>query len=171
MHDVRRTLNLWLVVANNVHILLVAVHTWRILGVVFLWGVYQGILHPTFGIPAGVGRYFDWSDSNSLRIVLKERIQFQTCCHSLEHYRDWGFNHGGHSWFDHCFWIWHFNNDNFPVDSNTYLGGTPCTSAAWNYSLPSKKHRISVSTTGDGKLIIQNSNIFLCICARPRWWW
>ena len=116
-------------------------------------------------------RYFDWSDSNSLRIVLKERIQFQTCCHSLEHYRDWGFNHGGHSWFDHCFWIWHFNNDNFPVDSNTYLGGTPCTSAAWNYSLPSKKHRISVSTTGDGKLIIQNSNIFLCICARPRWWW
>jgi hypothetical protein len=40
---------------NNTTSLLVAVHTWRILGVVFIWGVYQGILHPTFGIPAGVG--------------------------------------------------------------------------------------------------------------------
>ena len=35
--------------------ILVAVHTWRILGVAFLWGVSQGILHPAFGIPAGVG--------------------------------------------------------------------------------------------------------------------
>lgn len=35
--------------------LLVAIHTWRILGVAFLWGVSQGILHPAFGIPAGVG--------------------------------------------------------------------------------------------------------------------
>ena len=35
--------------------LLVAVHTWRILGVAFLWAVSQGILHPAFGIPAGVG--------------------------------------------------------------------------------------------------------------------
>jgi hypothetical protein len=35
--------------------LLVAVHTWRILGVAFLWGVSQGILQPAFGIPAGVG--------------------------------------------------------------------------------------------------------------------
>ena len=35
--------------------LLVAAHTWRILGIVFLWGVSQGILHPAFGIPAGVG--------------------------------------------------------------------------------------------------------------------
>jgi hypothetical protein len=35
--------------------LLIAVHTWRILGVAFLWGVSQGILHPAFGIPAGVG--------------------------------------------------------------------------------------------------------------------
>jgi hypothetical protein len=34
---------------------LIAVHTWRILGVAFLWGVSQGILHPAFGIPAGVG--------------------------------------------------------------------------------------------------------------------
>lgn len=40
---------------NNTTSLLVAVHTWRILGVVFIWGVYQGILHPTFGISAGVG--------------------------------------------------------------------------------------------------------------------
>src|SRR5215204_3853200 len=35
--------------------LLVAVHAWRILGIAFLWGVSQGILHPAFGIPAGVG--------------------------------------------------------------------------------------------------------------------
>ena len=40
---------------NQTTYLLVAVHTWRILGIAFLWGVYQGILHPAFGIPAGVG--------------------------------------------------------------------------------------------------------------------
>ena len=40
---------------NQTTSLLVAVHTWRILGIAFLWGVYQGILHPAFGIPAGVG--------------------------------------------------------------------------------------------------------------------
>jgi hypothetical protein len=33
----------------------VAVQTWRILGFAFLWGVSVGILHPAFGIPAGVG--------------------------------------------------------------------------------------------------------------------
>jgi hypothetical protein len=33
----------------------VAIQTWRILGIAFLWGVSQGILHPAFGIPAGVG--------------------------------------------------------------------------------------------------------------------
>ncbi len=40
---------------NQTTSLLVAVHTWRILGTAFLWGVSQGILHPAFGIPAGVG--------------------------------------------------------------------------------------------------------------------
>lgn len=40
---------------GNTTSLLVAIHTWRIVGVVFLWGVSQGILHPAFGIPAGVG--------------------------------------------------------------------------------------------------------------------
>ena len=40
---------------NKTTSILVAVHTWRILGVAFLWGVFQGILHPAFGIPAGVG--------------------------------------------------------------------------------------------------------------------
>jgi hypothetical protein len=40
---------------NNTTSFLVAIHTWRILGIVFLWGVSQGILHPAFGIPAGVG--------------------------------------------------------------------------------------------------------------------
>jgi hypothetical protein len=33
----------------------VAAQTYRIFGVVFLWGVSQGILHPAFGIPTGVG--------------------------------------------------------------------------------------------------------------------
>ncbi|MFZ0568779.1 MAG: hypothetical protein WAM22_12315 [Nitrososphaeraceae archaeon] len=40
---------------NKTTSLLVAVHTWRILGIFFLWGVSLGILHPAFGIPAGVG--------------------------------------------------------------------------------------------------------------------
>ena len=40
---------------NKTTSLLVAIHTWRILGVAFVWGVFQGILHPAFGIPAGVG--------------------------------------------------------------------------------------------------------------------
>src|SRR5919197_3060173 len=40
---------------NKTTSLLVAAQTYRILGVVFLWGVSQGILHPAFGIPAGVG--------------------------------------------------------------------------------------------------------------------
>src|ERR687887_881233 len=40
---------------NKTTSLLVAVQTYRVLGVAFLWGVSQGILHPAFGIPAGVG--------------------------------------------------------------------------------------------------------------------
>lgn len=40
---------------NKTTSLLIAVHTWRVLGIAFLWGVSQGILHPAFGIPAGVG--------------------------------------------------------------------------------------------------------------------
>jgi len=40
---------------NKTTSLLVAAQTYRILGVVFLWGVSQGILHPAFGIPTGVG--------------------------------------------------------------------------------------------------------------------
>jgi|SRR5206468_2607408 len=35
--------------------ILIALQTWRIVGFAFLWGVSQGILHPAFGIPAGVG--------------------------------------------------------------------------------------------------------------------
>ncbi len=35
--------------------LLVAVHTWRIGGIAFLWGMTQGLLDPAFAIPAGVG--------------------------------------------------------------------------------------------------------------------
>jgi hypothetical protein len=40
---------------NKITSILVAVQTWRILGFAFLWGVSMGILHPAFGIPAGVG--------------------------------------------------------------------------------------------------------------------
>ena len=35
--------------------LLIAVHTWRVVGIVFLWGMTQGLLNPAFAIPAGVG--------------------------------------------------------------------------------------------------------------------
>jgi hypothetical protein len=40
---------------NNTTSILTALQTWRVAGVIFLWGVTQGILHPAFGIPAGVG--------------------------------------------------------------------------------------------------------------------
>lgn len=40
---------------NKTTSLLVAVHTWRVIGIAFLWGVSQGILPPAFGIPEGVG--------------------------------------------------------------------------------------------------------------------
>ncbi|MGA8843066.1 MAG: hypothetical protein WB511_05730 [Nitrososphaeraceae archaeon] len=35
--------------------LLIALHTGRILGVTLLWGVFEGIFPPAFGLPAGVG--------------------------------------------------------------------------------------------------------------------
>ena len=35
--------------------LLIAVNTWRIVGVAFLWGMTQGLLDPAFAIPAGIG--------------------------------------------------------------------------------------------------------------------
>jgi hypothetical protein len=40
---------------NKTTSILIAVHTWRILGIVFLWGMTQGLLDPAFAIPAGVG--------------------------------------------------------------------------------------------------------------------
>ena len=40
---------------NNTTSVLIAVQTWRLIGFAFLWGVSIGILHPAFGIPAGVG--------------------------------------------------------------------------------------------------------------------
>ncbi|MGH9951483.1 MAG: hypothetical protein ACRD5J_07655 [Nitrososphaeraceae archaeon] len=42
---------------NKTTSILVAVQTWRIVGFAFLWGVSVGILHPAFGIPAGVGDF------------------------------------------------------------------------------------------------------------------
>ena len=40
---------------NKTTSLLIAVNTWRIVGVAFLWGMTQGILDPAFAIPAGIG--------------------------------------------------------------------------------------------------------------------
>jgi hypothetical protein len=35
--------------------LLIAVDTWRVVGIVFLWRMTQGLLDSAFAIPAGVG--------------------------------------------------------------------------------------------------------------------
>ena len=40
---------------NKTTSLLIAIHTWRIGGIAFLWGTTQGLLDPAFAIPAGVG--------------------------------------------------------------------------------------------------------------------
>lgn len=40
---------------NKTTSILVALHTWRIAGIAFLWGMTQGILEPAFAIPAGLG--------------------------------------------------------------------------------------------------------------------
>lgn len=40
---------------NKTTALLVALQTYRIGGIAFLWGMTQGILNPAFAVPAGVG--------------------------------------------------------------------------------------------------------------------
>jgi hypothetical protein len=40
---------------NRTTSLLIAVQTWRLIGIFFILGVSWGILDPAFGIPAGVG--------------------------------------------------------------------------------------------------------------------
>src|SRR5215203_5995196 len=40
---------------NKITFLLIAIQTFRIGGVFFLWGMTQGLLDPAFAIPAGVG--------------------------------------------------------------------------------------------------------------------
>jgi len=40
---------------NKTTSVIIAVHTWRILGIVFLWGMTLGLLDPAFAIPAGIG--------------------------------------------------------------------------------------------------------------------
>jgi hypothetical protein len=131
---------------NNTTSLLVAIHVWRIVGVVFLWGVSQGILHPAFGIPAGVGDIL----IGVTAIPSEERIWLvQICSYSMECPRHRRFSQCGQSWFDHFFRVWHINNDNFPMGSSTCCGGTSCIDAAWNYSLSSKENRVSHSMIGD----------------------
>jgi hypothetical protein len=40
---------------NKTTSILIAVQTYRIAGIAFLWGMTQGLLDPAFAIPAGVG--------------------------------------------------------------------------------------------------------------------
>lgn len=40
---------------NKITSVLIAAQTWRLIAIVFLWGMTQGILDPDFAIPAGVG--------------------------------------------------------------------------------------------------------------------
>lgn len=40
---------------NKTTSILIAIQTYRILGIAFLWGMTQGLLDPAFAIPAGVG--------------------------------------------------------------------------------------------------------------------
>ena|SRR5438093_9081277 len=40
---------------NKTISILIAVHSWRIAGIAFLWGMTQGILDPAFAVPAGIG--------------------------------------------------------------------------------------------------------------------
>ena len=40
---------------NKTTSLLIAVNTWRVGGIAFLWGMTQGLLDPAFAIPAGIG--------------------------------------------------------------------------------------------------------------------
>ena len=113
---------------NNTTSLLVAVHTWRILGIAFIWGVSQGILHPAFGIPAGVGDILIGVTAIPFAYFLRE----------------------GFSWSKYALVVWsilgigdlvnaislglitspefgNINNDNIPVDSSSYCRCTSCT--------------------------------------------
>ena len=40
---------------NKTTSILIAVQTWRVVGIAFLWGMTLGIVEPAFAIPAGVG--------------------------------------------------------------------------------------------------------------------
>lgn len=40
---------------NRTTSLLIIAQTWRLVGIVFLWGMIQGLLDPAMAIPAGVG--------------------------------------------------------------------------------------------------------------------
>ena len=123
---------------DNTTSLLVAIHTWRIVGVVFLWGISGNLTSSLWNTCRSRG-YFDWDYSNTLRVLSEKRIWLvQICSYSLECPRHRGLGQCGQSWFDHFFRIWHINNDNFPMGYSSCRGGTTCTDAAWNHSLSSK---------------------------------
>lgn len=57
---------------NKMTSLLVAIQTWRILGIAFIWGVSIGLLHPAFGIPAGIGDILVGATAIPLAYFLKK---------------------------------------------------------------------------------------------------
>ena len=59
---------------NKMTFLLIAVHTWRIGGIAFLWGMTQGLLDPAFAIPAGVGDILIGGVGYSFRPFPMERV-------------------------------------------------------------------------------------------------
>ena len=67
---------------NKITTLLVAVQTYRIVGVVFLLGLTQGIFEPAFAIPAGVGDILVGWAAIPRRHFSMERIQLVKvrCC-------------------------------------------------------------------------------------------
>ena len=129
---------------NRTTSLLVAVHTWRILGIAFLWGVSLGILRPAFGIPAGVGDILIGVTAIPFAYFLKKGFSWSK--YALVVWSVLGIAdlvNAVSLGLNHCFRIWYINNDNIPVDSSTYRRGTSCTDTAWNYPLSSKEDRTS----------------------------
>jgi hypothetical protein len=128
---------------NKTTSLLVAVQVWRILGIAFLWGVSQGILHLAFGVPAGVRDILIGVTAIPFAYFLRK----------------------GFSWSKYALVVWSIlgiadlanavslgliTASEFGTSTMTTFpwilvptGGTSRTDAAWNYPLPSEEHRIS----------------------------
>jgi hypothetical protein len=122
---------------NKTTSILVAVHTWRVVGLVFLWGVSQGILPPAFGIPAGVGDVMIGVTAIPFAYFLR-RGQIRS--HNLECPRHSRFSQCRKSGIDNCPRISRLYDDNIPMDSSTYCGRPTCFTTTWNHPLPPPIH-------------------------------